>query len=144
MLKYFYNLYDCGRISKMIACVASVSVEQKAKNRVFGVLPGESLHLSPCNSLLPDCTETLATQATKMMWFDPFYRSDIWSISKGDEMVVPSRTMHEKSYNIGFELWKLPWPPQNIKDVSLIIESQDPSSNKEIIQFLKKKISFQK
>ena len=48
----------------VLACVASVSVKQRAKNVVFGVLPGiKMLHLSPCNSLSPNRAETLATQA---------------------------------------------------------------------------------
>ena len=37
-----------------VACVASVSVEQRAE---------------PCNSLLPDCTDTLATQAIESASF---------------------------------------------------------------------------
>ena len=41
--RHFFRDKICGR---QLACVASVSVEQKAKNGVFGVL----LLLSPCNS----------------------------------------------------------------------------------------------
>ena len=64
----------------LVACVASVSVEfgskERPRNGVFGILPARKMgrepkkerwgyvHSSPCNSLLPNCTETLATQAT--------------------------------------------------------------------------------
>ena len=51
------SLFACGRFSKFRGLSASVSF-----------LPSfplfYSLHSSPCNSLLPNCTETLATQAT--------------------------------------------------------------------------------
>ena len=56
--RHFFRDKICGR---QLACVASVSVEQRAKNGVFGVL----LHLLPCNSLLPNRAETLATQARR-------------------------------------------------------------------------------
>ena len=55
-----------------VACVASVSVgfgsKERPRNGVFGILPARKMGREPkkerCNSLLPNCTETLATQAT--------------------------------------------------------------------------------
>ena len=60
-----------------VACVASVSVgfgsKERPRNGVFGILPARKMGRepkkerpsSPCNSLLPNCTETLATQANQ-------------------------------------------------------------------------------
>ena len=56
----------CRNARVELACIATVFVDQRAKNGVFGVLPARKMgrEQSPCNSLLPNRTETLATQAT--------------------------------------------------------------------------------
>ena len=55
------SLFVCGRFSKSRGLSASVSF---LPSFPFLFPPFYSLHSSPCNSLLPNCTETLATQAT--------------------------------------------------------------------------------
>ena len=55
------SLFVCGRFSKSRGLSASVSF---LPSFPFLFPLFYSLHSSPCNSLLPNCTETLATQAT--------------------------------------------------------------------------------
>ena len=55
------SLFACGRFSKSRGLSASVSF---LPSFPFPFPLFYSLHSSPCNSLLPNCTETLATQAT--------------------------------------------------------------------------------
>ena len=58
-------------IMRRVACVASVSVgfgsKERPRNGIFGVLSARKmgLHFSRSNSLLPNPTETLATQAMR-------------------------------------------------------------------------------
>ena len=54
------SLFACGRLSKSRGLSASVSF---LPSFPFPFPLFYSLHSSPCNSLLPNCTETLATQA---------------------------------------------------------------------------------
>ena len=54
------SLFACGRFSKSRGLSASVSF---LPSFPFPFPLFYSLHSSPCNSLLPNCTETLATQA---------------------------------------------------------------------------------
>ena len=54
------SLFACGRFSKSRGLSASVSF---LPTFPFPFPLFYSLHSSPCNSLLPNCTETLATQA---------------------------------------------------------------------------------
>ena len=54
------SLFACGRFSKSRGLSASVSF---LPSFLFPFPLFYSLHSSPCNSLLPNCTETLATQA---------------------------------------------------------------------------------
>ena len=54
------SLFACGRFSKSRSLSASVSF---LPSFPFSLQLFYSLHSSPCNSLLPNCTETLATQA---------------------------------------------------------------------------------
>ena len=56
------SLFACGRFSKSRGLSASVSF---LPSFPFPFPLFYSLHSSPCNSLLPNCTETLATQATR-------------------------------------------------------------------------------
>ena len=56
------SLFACGRFSKSRGLSASVSF---LPSFPFPFPLFYSLHSSPCNSLLPNCTETLATQANK-------------------------------------------------------------------------------
>ena len=55
------SLFACGRFSKSRGLSASVSF---LPSFPFPFPRFYSLHSSPCNSLLPNCTEMLATQAT--------------------------------------------------------------------------------
>ena len=54
------SLFACGRFSKSRGLSASVSF---LPSFPFPFPLFYSLHPSPCNSLFPNCTETLATQA---------------------------------------------------------------------------------
>ena len=56
------SLFACGRFSKSRGLSASVSF---LPSFPFLFPLFYSLHSSPCNSLLPNCTETLATQASR-------------------------------------------------------------------------------
>ena len=55
------SLFACGRFSKSRGLSASVSF---LRSFPFPFPLFYSLHSSPCNSLLPNCTETLATLAS--------------------------------------------------------------------------------
>ena len=61
------SLFACGRFSKSRGLSASVSF---LPTFPFPFPLFYSLHSSPCNSLLPNCTETLATQATTSVFPD--------------------------------------------------------------------------
>ena len=58
------SLFACGRFSKSRGLSASVSF---LPSFPFPFPLFYSLHSSPCNSLLPNCTETLATQAISFL-----------------------------------------------------------------------------
>ena len=75
------SLFACGRFSKSRGLSASVSF---LPSFPFPFPLFYSLHSSPCNSLLPNCTETLATQAisfrkrsTQSEFLDVFYCSHV-------------------------------------------------------------------
>ena len=73
------SLFACGRFSKSRGLSASVSF---LPSFPFPFPLFYSLHSSPCNSLLPNCTETLATQAIFTVTigrfpFDQIFRFEI-------------------------------------------------------------------
>ena len=75
------SLFACGRFSKSRGLSASVSF---LPSFPFPFPLFNSLHSSPCNSLLLNCTETLATQASdqmKMSLCDKFSRHALRVVS---------------------------------------------------------------
>ena len=71
------SLFACGRFSKSRGLSASVSF---LPSFPFPFPLFYSLHSSPCNSLLPNCTETLATQAMSVIVLWARCRRCVWSL----------------------------------------------------------------